>query len=215
GAGCVPGGAAVRHASRGGERRPRALRGRGIGGHPRNAAGQRSPGLPAPAGAVVASTATRRRTMPVPRRSIPLSLCLVALPVLSARAVSAAPPPPGGGSSWKTGSRITLEMEEEGAGSAHYTFENAANGDFRIEESETLEHGAKRAGTVLMVAGRGMAVRGLDLPKRGELAAIDGPFLRLQLVRILLERAVPLGPAAVKETVTVESREESRAIEVE
>jgi hypothetical protein len=155
--------------------------------------------------------------MPVPRRPIRLSIGLAALAVLSTQAVSSAPPPAGAGegSSWKAGRRITLEMSEEGAGSARYTFENAANGDFRIEESETLEHGVKRSGTVLMVAGRGMAVRGLDLPKDEEFGVLDGPFLRLELVRTLLERAVPAGPASVKEPVKVEMREASRAIQVE
>jgi hypothetical protein len=143
--------------------------------------------------------------------------CLVALVTLSAtaHAASPAPPPAAGGSPWTGANRITLEFSEEGAGSASYIFENAANGDFRIEETETPAHEAKRSGTLYMVGGRGMAVRGLDLPLGGELAAVDGPFLRLELARTLLERGVPGGPASIKAPVQIDSREAAKAIQVE
>ncbi|HTQ80060.1 MAG TPA: hypothetical protein VMM92_08690 [Thermoanaerobaculia bacterium] len=108
-------------------------------------------------------------------------------------------------SPWAVGNHISLTVTEPGA-SATYTFENAANGDFRVDETSEAR-GVRGAGSILMIAGRGMAVRGLSLTEGAEVDAVDRPVLSLQLLKALLEKALPAGPPAVRGTVPVEVRE--------
>jgi hypothetical protein len=53
-------------------------------------------------------------------------------------------------------------------------------------------------GTVLMVGGRMLMVRGLPLERGREIEALDWPLVNIQLAQIVLGRVFPDGPASLK-----------------
>jgi hypothetical protein len=84
----------------------------------------------------------------------------------------------------------------KGAQKWHAEFDPSTN-DLRIDVDIDMGKEPSR-GTIGMIAGRTMIVRGLKLERGTEIDALDGPMLSMRLLLALLNRTVPGGPDALK-----------------
>jgi hypothetical protein len=89
-------------------------------------------------------------------------------------------------------------------------FDSASN-DYQLD-SEMSDGNATRAGTILMVGGLVMAVRGEVVKPGLELSLLDGAALSQQLVYRLLSTAIPAGPQAIAHTQKVRYASDSLPI---
>jgi hypothetical protein len=114
---------------------------------------------------------------------------------------------------WLAANRWSLHLVEPDA-TFDWTFELSPNNDLRLVIGVHTADRDQR-GEILIVAGKAMAIRGLDdLPAGRELEEVDGPGLTLQLTRELLRRAVPQGPAAVVAAQRAEVEEPTEPLAV-
>ncbi len=79
-----------------------------------------------------------------------------------------------------------------------------------IRGEETLP-GELRTGELLLVGGQALLVRGYPEEATG-LALVDSPMLMLQLLLVLVQKAVPEGPDAVEGNQAVGLADEDRAL---
>lgn len=102
-------------------------------------------------------------------------------------------------SAWARFTAIYLAVTspgQKGVQKWHAEFDHSTN-DFRINVDSA---GGKEAshGSIGMIEGRTMIVRGLKLERGYEIDAVDGPILSMRLMLALLNRAIPGGPGALK-----------------
>jgi len=117
-------------------------------------------------------------------------------------------------SAWARGNRVLLGVTQARLGfSAQWRFGRADNGDILLEKEES-RGGQTEAGTLILVGSGALAARELRLERGRELDSINGPLLMLQLVLRLLERAVPAGPASLKQDVRIDLSERVGGIKV-
>jgi hypothetical protein len=95
---------------------------------------------------------------------------------------------------WQTGNRIALHASD-GTSTGDWQFELGEHDDLRL----ILD-----SGELVVVDGRLLLSKGLELPPGAEIDALDGPVLMLKLVLALLERAHPAGPQAVEHEAPIE-----------
>jgi hypothetical protein len=105
---------------------------------------------------------------------------------------------------WQAGNRITLRATD-GFSIGDWQFEFGDHDDLHLtlrqqSPDEVLE------GELLVVGGRLLLTKGLELPPGAEIDAIDGPGIMLKLVIELLGRAVPAGPEAFVHEAPVDIR---------
>jgi hypothetical protein len=78
--------------------------------------------------------------------------------------------------------------------------------DLRIEVDQ-VEGGKRQNGTMIVVGGRVLAARGLDLPAGYEIDALDAPVLSLRIITAALGRVFPAGPDSLKGKHKIDHRE--------
>jgi len=115
---------------------------------------------------------------------------------------------------WIQGNHVIVNLSSpEEAGYERYELWMAGAGDVRVEEIEETG-GKKSMGSLLLVGGRILAVRGIDVQPGMEIDAIDVPALNWQLAAQLLERAIPNGPGPTLPANEVRVSEREKALEV-
>lgn len=114
--------------------------------------------------------------------------------------------------SWFKGNHITVQASAEGAkDSTRYELWVSGPGDVRVEESDST---GKKSGSILLVGGRFLAMRGIDSEPGMEIDTMDLPALNWQLAAQLLERAFPGGPPASLPSKEIAVAEPKQGIEV-
>ncbi len=99
------------------------------------------------------------------------------------------------GSPWYKANRIDFKISEESSKDFDsIKFELADNRDVLLTTSNNRK-GEKNVGRILLVSGRVMLSKDMDLKRGYEIDALDGPSLMYQLVVSLLDQAFPEGPA--------------------
>lgn len=93
------------------------------------------------------------------------------------------------------------------------SIEVAGNGDSRIQTS-TFVSGKVSSGTLLVISGNYLLVKGVELKTGAEIDALDAPALEVQTVLKLLAHAVPEGPASIAGIRAIDVKEQTRAIEI-
>lgn len=78
--------------------------------------------------------------------------------------------------------------------------------DLRVDVDSVVGNEANR-GSIGMIEGRTMIVRGVKVERGYEIDALDGPVLTMRLLLALLARTVPDGPDAVKDTRRIDFSE--------
>lgn len=141
------------------------------------------------------------------RRSLPPVLALLALLVLLPPAAGAQEKPaaPCKGAAcdrvtpWKKLTQVSLiASEPDSSGLEIYRAEfDPASGDVAINVDLRRADGDVR-GTVAMVGGRMLLTRAIPVEAGRELEVFDLPMLNIQLMQILLGRAIPGGPEALR-----------------
>ena len=140
------------------------------------------------------------------------SVCLLGFPVLADEAKS-------GGqtedvSLWYRGNQLALKTRDDGKKfEADWAFRISDGGDVHLLKHET-KAGAKEDGELVMLMRGVMLVRGFEVEKNWEVAALDGPALAMQLALKLLHLAFPGGPETVGETSPILLQETKRSIRV-
>jgi hypothetical protein len=79
---------------------------------------------------------------------------------------------------------------------------------------ERLDSGKRIQGTIIMISGRVLATKGLELDRGYEIDAYDGPVLLLNLTMELLARAFPDGPKSIKTASKINLTETKDGINV-
>lgn len=117
--------------------------------------------------------------------------------------------------SWFEVDRLEMTLEDDqGRGSAHWVISiDANNNDVVIDKDERFD-GKTIQGTLIIVSGRMMLSKGLDLKEGYEIDAADGPSLMMQLLLKLLGHVAPDGPEAIKGRVAVDHSENNQPIRV-
>jgi hypothetical protein len=106
-------------------------------------------------------------------------------------------------SAWRNFNEVTINLTEVGSKSTatyHALFDFAKNDlmmDVDVRDPQAGMHGI-----IAMVGGRVMISRGVMLSPGSEIDALDGPMLSIQLVEIILGRALPTGPDGLGSTKT-------------
>jgi hypothetical protein len=67
---------------------------------------------------------------------------------------------------------------------------------------------------ILLVAGRWMVTKGLEIEPGYEIDALDGPVLVMQTVMRLLDRAVPAGPNTIQSQIAIDLVEKTQDLHV-
>jgi hypothetical protein len=93
------------------------------------------------------------------------------------------------------------------------TMITSASGDTRIDV-KTFANGKTRAGQLLLVGGRILLVKDVEITPGAEIDAVDAPALEVQLALKLLAKAVPSGPSAVTSTWPIQLSDQNEPIEV-
>ncbi len=91
--------------------------------------------------------------------------------------------------------------------------EMAPNGDARVTY-ETTDGESPQAGTILVISGRWMLVKGLNLEKGREIDLLDIASLNSQLLLTLLSKSLPNGPPAAGDAQEISFTEEVEPIQV-
>lgn len=114
--------------------------------------------------------------------------------------------------SWFKGNHVSVQAAAEGdKNPTRYELWVSGPGDIRVEESDSA---GKQRGSILLVGGRFIAMRGMDSEPGMEIDAMDVPALNWQLAAQLLERAFPGGPPASFPSKEVTVFEPTQGIEV-
>jgi hypothetical protein len=82
---------------------------------------------------------------------------------------------------------------------------NASNGDFLLKDG---------AGEMMVVGGRILLAKNVDMVAGAEIDALDMPALEMRLAMTLLEKGVPAGPGSVRAQQPVNVSESSEPLEV-
>jgi len=116
--------------------------------------------------------------------------------------------------SWEKLNVFTLTLSSDsGPGRVTYRGEGSfTTGDLRLDV-DLVDSENKQAGTMLVVGGKVMAVRGLELPAHG-VDPLHSAIIALRLVTSALMVASPDGPDAVKGAVCIDHRETEKALRV-
>jgi hypothetical protein len=117
-------------------------------------------------------------------------------------------------SSWYKAKRANLRLEEDdGAKYADwlFTIPNQQNLSIKIDQKYP---NANMQGDIMLVSGRLMITKGLDLKPGYEIDAIDGPILMYQLAISLLDQAFPKGPSSVVNEHKINKHEKDRSIRI-
>jgi hypothetical protein len=141
----------------------------------------------------------------------PLALAAVALfaspagPVCAAAAGEAH-------AAW-TPNDISVTQSVEGQERASTRFEVGANGDARVAVS-LHDGGVHTAGTILLIGGRWMLLRGFTAAPAKAVGALDVAALNSQLVIVLLTAVLPDGPPAKGAPPRVHFEEKARRVRI-
>jgi hypothetical protein len=92
-------------------------------------------------------------------------------------------------SAWANFSKLTTKFDSDSKTWEIFTLERYENEDFRIDVKN-----ANNEGTILMIGGKFMLVKGLDLKSGYEIDAVDGPVIMMMATIHLLYHAFPNGP---------------------
>jgi len=113
--------------------------------------------------------------------------------------------------SWYKGNHVTVQPSAEGEeDSTRYELWVSGPGDIRVEQSGA----GKKSGSIMLVGGRFLAMRGIDSEPGMEIDSMDLPALNWQLAAQLLERAFPGGPPPSFPSKEVAVAEPKQGIEV-
>jgi hypothetical protein len=118
------------------------------------------------------------------------------------------------GSPWYSANGATVRFEDPTTGDyGVWTFSFPEPTSMVIDE-ESRYQGQTTRGRIILVSGRVMLTKGLDLKESYEIDTIDGPVLFYQLVVSLLSQVFPAGPGKFKETLIVDLAENARGIKI-
>jgi hypothetical protein len=93
----------------------------------------------------------------------------------------------------------------------HAEFDRSTN-DLRVDVDSAAAKEVNR-GSIGMIEGQTMIVRGLKLERGYEIDALDGPMLTMRLMVALLNRAIPGGPDALKGRKKIDLSEQQVGIQ--
>jgi len=116
---------------------------------------------------------------------------------------------------WYDVNWLDMTMKDgQGRGDAHWVISiDKDNNDSIIEKDENYD-GNKVNGTLIIVSGRIMLTKGLDLKEGYEIDAADGPGLMMQLLLNVLGYVAPGGPDSIKGKIDVNHKDEEHPIKV-
>ena len=137
-----------------------------------------------------------------------LGLALAAGPALAARDCD-----PNCDAAWAKFTAITVNAIDAGSpvsASWRLSFDHERR-DIRIEADFPGPSGRMR-GTIALVGGRVLMSKGLQLPRGGEINAVDTPIMAIKLLTAVLGRAVDVSPDALKGERVVKYRENNVGI---
>jgi hypothetical protein len=149
--------------------------------------------------------------------SLFLALCGVAFSAIGSAAAKEPceqESPCGKPTAWQDFNVFTLTMRvpnDPGSGTWNGQF-SPDTFDLQIDVDAT--DGKKSTkGTIIMIGGRVMATRGLDLEPGYEIDSLDGPVLYFQLVTRLLGAALPDGPSSIQGTRLIDHSNKKTGIQ--
>lgn len=151
--------------------------------------------------------------MPI-KRFILLLLAMMA-PSISALACENKETECGPFTSWYDTNWLEMTMEDgQGRGNAHWVLSmDKERNDMIIQKDEHYD-GKDHKGTLIIVSGRMMLTKGLDLKEGYEIDAADGPGLMMQLLLNMLGHIAPDGPESIKGRYIVDHTEKEKPIRV-
>ena len=115
----------------------------------------------------------------------------------------------GAGSPWSNFTRFRLQLRDEGHSTTTVMTMHGSD-DFSID----IEDVSGTRGTIIVVGGRAMLMKGVPHEVGYEIDALDGPVLMQQLVTTLLDQAFPNGPTSVGDSVPIKLAQKERAIRI-
>jgi hypothetical protein len=142
-------------------------------------------------------------------------LKFAACAVLASVALCAGAQTPSPATLWYEAGHVELMVTDAPRGlAASWQFDRADNGDVRIIKEE--RRGASMAsGTLLSVCGdQALLFKDIVPARQGELQELNEPVLHLQLVLRLLARALPQGPLALAEPVSIDIGDDENPLRV-
>ena len=104
----------------------------------------------------------------------------------------------------------TMDSGSSAAASWRAQFDHARH-DIKIDADFPMPSGRSR-GTIVLVGGRVLLSRGMQLPPGQEIDVLDAPILAIQLITAVLGRAVPVAPEAIGKERAFRTREEKVGI---
>src|SRR4051794_34477717 len=113
------------------------------------------------------------------------------------------------GSPWSNFTRFRLQLRDEGHSTTTVMTMHGSD-DFSID----IENVSGTGGTIIVVGGRAMLMKGVEHEMGYEIDALDGPVLMHQLVTTLLDQAFPNGPTSVGDSVPIKLVQKERAIRI-
>jgi hypothetical protein len=105
---------------------------------------------------------------------------------------------------WFQPTRIEVRTAVRGRSSS-MSIVNASNGDFLLKDG---------TGEMMVVGGRILLAKNVEMVAGAEIDALDMPALEMQLALTLLEKGVPAGPGSVRAQQPVNVSESSESLEV-
>jgi hypothetical protein len=116
---------------------------------------------------------------------------------------------------WIQGNHVVIQLlSAEQKDSARYELWVSGPGDIRVEEQSTETNGKKTSGSILLIGGRFLATKGIELHPGMEIDVMDIPALNWQLTAQLLEHVYPGGPAASLPINEIKKTETAKGLEV-
>ena len=104
----------------------------------------------------------------------------------------------------------TMDSGSPASASWRVQFDHARH-DIKIDADFPTPSGRSR-GTIVLVGGRVLLSRGVQLPPGQEIDALDAPILAIQLIIGVLGRAVPVAPEAIGKERAFRMREERAGV---
>lgn len=118
------------------------------------------------------------------------------------------------GTIWSRFTKLTLEVSDPSRNyEGSFVFDMAGTRDLMLSV-DLLDKGVKSDGTILMVGGRVMATKGLDLDERKEVDALDGPVIMSKIAMGLLQYLFPDGPTSLSRRSEFGLTEKARGLQV-
>ena len=141
------------------------------------------------------------------------SLLMLGLALASTAMAADCDPECDGPTEWSKFTSITLRAADAGVPtSAEWRVQfDLVRQDIRIDLDVPAPSGRMK-GTIVLVGGRIMMTKGLDLPRGAELDAVDTPILAIKLLTRVLGRALPAGSVAVVKERAIKHREATAGI---